>query len=373
MSRVRGISCFRCLNKIDRYDDTILCQKCENSFHIKCVNISIEVFNEMRENGSGGSWICEKCSLPSNSSSSLTDDREEIGKAKNPIENAVLEALERIVSPLYSEIVELKSLIISQNKQINDLIEEIHILKEYKNNYLVNETSEGNTVNDSNEHRTDYSIDRVSPVIPPTVRETSDVPESTDDSRKDSIDRVSPMIQPTERVTSYVPVSAGPMPVVHVDGGLESTQASSGAGDWKIVNYGRKSNSKIKSKERTAAKTELKDRTSKKLNKPIIGSLNSSALVGVPKRRLSHIHVSRLSPSTTVEDLIKFFNNGIPDLSCEKLNSKQPEIYASFKLSFPAEFLTQIMAPSFWPEGIMVNKFFRRSNQTAVKIDEKQR
>lgn len=63
MTRVRGKSCYQCSLKIDRYDDPIDCKVCSESFHIKCVNISIENFNKMRENGLTINWICDRCEI----------------------------------------------------------------------------------------------------------------------------------------------------------------------------------------------------------------------------------------------------------------------------------------------------------------------
>ncbi|KAL3277577.1 hypothetical protein HHI36_012920 [Cryptolaemus montrouzieri] len=49
--------------KIGRYDDHLLCmnENCGNSYHIKCLNMSIEEYAKLRESPSFKSWVFEEC------------------------------------------------------------------------------------------------------------------------------------------------------------------------------------------------------------------------------------------------------------------------------------------------------------------------
>lgn len=99
-----------------------------------------------------------------------------------------------------------------------------------------------------------------------------------------------------------------------------------------------------------------------------MGTLKSDLLHVVPKKQLSHLHISRLSPKTTEADLERFFKQHIQDISCEKLNSKQPDVYSSFKVTVPADFLEKALSPEFWPEGVAINKFFMKRRHPVIKI-----
>lgn len=89
----------------------------------------------------------------------------------------------------------------------------------------------------------------------------------------------------------------------------------------------------------------------------IIGSnKNECDIKGVSKFR--HFHVYRLEPTMTSEKLINYIKTkNIPDVMCEKLNSKYPEEYSSFKISVPEAYANQVITPEMWPEGICINRF----------------
>lgn len=111
--------------------------------------------------------------------------------------------------------------------------------------------------------------------------------------------------------------------------------------EWIMVGEKKKA-----PKRRTVADTlksktnhSLQDTQQTKTRTPlIVGSSKSNALISAPKKSLSYIHVSRLSPSTESEDIMKFLSGILPagESSCGKLNSKQPKICSSFKLTFPS-------------------------------------
>lgn len=61
MMRTRGAPCSVCNEKVDKYDDIIKCGECLNSFHIKCVNVSVQYFNDLRSNDVVREWNCVGC------------------------------------------------------------------------------------------------------------------------------------------------------------------------------------------------------------------------------------------------------------------------------------------------------------------------
>lgn len=111
-------------------------------------------------------------------------------------------------------------------------------------------------------------------------------------------------------------------------------------------------------------------------HRPIIGtfegsssseeSTNINVLKVVPKR--TFIHVSRLDPNTTCENLLNFVKLTCPQATCEALTSRMPTVYSSFKVSVTVDQLNTVMDPSFWPKGILVNKFFQKRPGTAKPL-----
>ncbi|XP_045465336.1 serine/threonine-protein kinase 33-like isoform X2 [Harmonia axyridis] len=94
--------------------------------------------------------------------------------------------------------------------------------------------------------------------------------------------------------------------VITIDEGV-TPQPVTNAEDWKIVGKRRKSESNVIIKKVNETPSDSNVKEPRKFGKPIIGSLDSKALASVPKMKLSHVHVSRLGPSTSAEDLKKIF------------------------------------------------------------------
>lgn len=102
-------------------------------------------------------------------------------------------------------------------------------------------------------------------------------------------------------------------------------------------------------------------------NRPlVVGSFSGSTSVeGVEKFKA--FHVSNLKPSTTVEDLQSFLNKNFAIAKCEKLSSKYPDSYSSFKVLIPDSDYEKALDGSNWPNKANVHRFFRPrvvNNQT---------
>jgi hypothetical protein len=96
--------------------------------------------------------------------------------------------------------------------------------------------------------------------------------------------------------------------------------------------------------------------------------MHLSTLSSIPKN--VHLHVSRLSPDTEAEKLQAYLRPFVISISsCEKLKSKRPEVYSSFRISLPASELEKVMDPQIWPQGISINRYFfpkRNSDRLAT-------
>lgn len=127
--------CQPCKKKISRYDDIIQCQNvCQQSFHLKCVELTLSDKQIMEENEE--KWHCDVCmnsakktnrNIMSNLKSSINID-EELIIIKN--ENELLKKLN----------VELKNVNKLQEYKINELEREIKTTKENNNQDIAKET-----------------------------------------------------------------------------------------------------------------------------------------------------------------------------------------------------------------------------------------
>ncbi|KAL4107268.1 hypothetical protein QTP88_017644 [Uroleucon formosanum] len=95
-------------------------------------------------------------------------------------------------------------------------------------------------------------------------------------------------------------------------------------------------------------------------SKFIVGSVknSSSKLSSVPSKHVD-IFVSRLDPSVTTALLESELFNGYPDVTFSKMVTRHPS-YSSFHIRLPADKLDIVLDPAFWPDGVMVKRFWGR-------------
>lgn len=103
----------------------------------------------------------------------------------------------------------------------------------------------------------------------------------------------------------------------------------------------------------------------------IVGKLKNDELFkGVTK--YNDYHVFNCEPRLTPEQLKSYLidNVKIPEVECQKMESKHPDRYSSFKISVPTNYAKELTNPEIWPEYICINKFENRFLRTrASKIN----
>lgn len=332
MPRSRGISCSQCSGKIDRYDDSISCNTCDNAYHIKCVNLSVDEFNKIRENNAN-KWFCVVCcqsgsSIPTFSDQSTQADTVQL--TKKDLIRMKDDIVSEVTTLFLAEIDNLKKLITFQNKQIIDLTEEISSLKKHNKNVISDP----------------YAVDNSDNVIHRNIRAES----SSCVAHVHSDDKI--VRKPDEESI--------------VGNNSEGNKSN----EWTLVTAGRRQNrlnppNVINANRKISPSKNLPP--SQKRLKPIIGTQKGGGLHVVPKKPVSHLHVTRLGPETTIADLQDFFNKNSYEVSIEKLNSRKPELYSSFKIALPSDHLDEVMNPTFWPVGVAVNRFFMKRRQENSK------
>lgn len=110
--------------------------------------------------------------------------------------------------------------------------------------------------------------------------------------------------------------------------------------------------------------TNTKKHFTKRKNNTIHGTSNEASIKGAT--RYAFLHVSRLQPDLTEDKLIQYLEmKKFTSIKCEKLQSKYPEEYSSFKVSIPMCNLEDIKKPEVWPQDVCINRFFANLARTA--------
>lgn len=86
------------------------------------------------------------------------------------------------------------------------------------------------------------------------------------------------------------------------------------------------------------------------------GNKTMDSLRAAPKK--IYLHISRLCPETKAEDVQRYLNQLCQGVMVEKLNSRHPDEYSSFKLTALCEHAAVLKNPDTWPSGTNIKRFF---------------
>lgn len=89
------------------------------------------------------------------------------------------------------------------------------------------------------------------------------------------------------------------------------------------------------------------------------------SLCAAPK--MAYLHIARLHPTTTADDVTRYLSQLCKGVIVERLESRQPEIYSSFKLTAAFDSLEILKNPNTWPKGATIKRFFHRRNHGAPR------
>ena len=81
-----------------------------------------------------------------------------------------------------------------------------------------------------------------------------------------------------------------------------------------------------------------------------------TGLKTVPKK--GYLFVSRLDPSTTIEQLESYVKQSFPEAKCEALESKYPDVYAFFKIIINIDNVDKTMDTAVLATGCISYKVF---------------
>nr|CAH7758009.1 unnamed protein product [Callosobruchus chinensis] len=109
--------------------------------------------------------------------------------------------------------------------------------------------------------------------------------------------------------------------------------------------------------------TQVKRRYKRK--NTVVGNGEDSDIKGVPS--YTQLHVYRLNKDTTMQSLTEFLKVTFPEVICEAMASKYPDLYSSFKVQIYSKNFKKAMDPKVWPSGACVNRFLElRKKLTAT-------
>lgn len=101
----------------------------------------------------------------------------------------------------------------------------------------------------------------------------------------------------------------------------------------------------------------------KRQNKPIIGS-NENLTTKIVTNK-SFLHVYNLHPDFKPDELSVILKPKFPEVICDKINSRYPQYYSSFKVTIDACNFESAFNPDLWPKGAKINQFFHQRTRSA--------
>ncbi|CAH1101751.1 unnamed protein product [Psylliodes chrysocephalus] len=84
---------------------------------------------------------------------------------------------------------------------------------------------------------------------------------------------------------------------------------------------------------------------------------------------ITFYHSTNWNPNTVADDVRNHLKNIDDEVKVEQLKSRQPQLYASFKIIVPSTSAQKLLNTEIWPEGVYLNEFFRYRRQYQANQD----
>lgn len=343
MTNYRKRSLCGCCNKnINKSDKSLLCRgKCKIWHHINCVNVTDSDFDMIIALKGKILWFCDSCkqTLELNVSEDfvVSTDTEEtvlrLDEANTDVYSVLftdqmsqissrLNDMDLRINKLESENLNLKTALNSQAEALSDVLTGDN--KSYANKVKNGRPLDGRNVVHCRPTNMDLKL------TPASVESLGNKPSNNENSSDDF-----QLVLKRNRNNTKKPSNHMSKENVNADRGRKGF---------------RKSNMFITGTGNVSADNNLKTVNKKEF-----------------------LFVSRLDPSTKKEELVNYLKNKLnEDVVVEQLTSRYPALYSSFKIGISETNLQPAFTPSFWPNGVFVNKFVtsRRSLNLKNKVGE---
>lgn len=339
----RNGSCSVCNSKVDKYEDYIKCVKCLINIHLKCADLTVEQYQQLNTSDTVKFWKCGRCLNPVPTVAGLESscsaavcrpgngmNESEISGKQNTCESEV---------DHLRELLQHKEVIIKYQAQlIESLKEQLVFLKDLKHQTktfevqhtaapIYEQTTEGggSVVADISTARAVATSANQQQERPRTAKQAS-ISRRINNGGATIDDKTE---QRSELVSS-----------------VKMHEALTRAKCSEIINLAGKSDSQ------------------RNVHRPILGSKPTASQDRVrAARSCSYWHLYRLHPDTKAEDILDELKPEFPDVKVEQLKSRNPEVYASFKLTVTDSDKEEILKADRWPEGTRIRKFFLPGNR----------
>lgn len=376
----RSVSCSVCHSKIDKYDDKINCVKCLETFHLVCVNVSLQEFQNRNEQDSLKSWSCSRCStitsIYNDSEVNNVSDKDENKGIDKILEefhvlcdkvNLLTENISKpcrcckVVNALVEQNTRLQGNIVTQADEIKELRKLIETMFDKMKIVSVSSDDVGTVRNDIAELRQIINDERnlahraINVPVPVRVNQDND---------KNPLKIINKQIVGLEGATTS---RTGRKQLMNTgqkgDPTVEKIAdcAAGGVPGDKSEDLNQRSGAEVLDND---GWQQVKVRKAGRNRAPAISGtrkLTSNKLKVVARK--AFLHVTRLDPATKCEDLVDFIKDIFPEVECEQLQSKHPNSYASFRVAIAVSNIDSALKPDVWPTGVLVSRFFQRRRQ----------
>lgn len=353
--QTRGVSCKQCDVKISKHDDYLLCKGvCNASFHIKCVNISLESFLKMNVGNEMENWKCNSCQLVVNNNMSNTEHEiiTEIIEGKQSSQATKL-SIEEKLDIILNKQLEMSAKIDVLTGKLERALQTIEV----KNKEIISLNN-------------DISVlKQVKPLIPKQYSKAVQQAKTSKQTNSPKI-KINPQKLAPQNTTAN-----------ERDGQLGNCDATN-----TIDNVLTPENSVFSSvnHEMTATiQTPLQDKLTVELSgqdddaefKLVTYKKQKKFIVrgtGTANNKLNCIEskiwvfLGRCARSSSVDDVRLHLEEKFPDQAFDIMDLNSQGVFRSFRIGASADLQEQIYEPGVWPKGALVTRYFfrRAGNQS---------
>lgn len=309
------------------------CYKCDNMYHVSCSKLA----NNVKQTNGGDIICCET------QNDCITNEDDEVPFLDTIDETANEEKL--VDAKVFKYIIKQKDII------IGELREKIKLL--YVQIDLMNKCHESRTCFNEGESKNKRTqINGVTKSAPAKTNQIK-MPLAEDNSRNVNKPVNEKKDASREQLKTEYRDKLKTTPT-------EPKATTSGNGPSETV-----SKNNFNDKPKTDTWTTISKRKNHHNKKPLVGEAGNSEIKSIPKK--AFLFVSRLHPKTTNKQLEDYLRPRFPEVCVEVENfSKNPEYYASYKVTVNLENLEKVLQPNQWPRGAYISRFFHRKPRSIL-------
>lgn len=353
MADVKSVALCRCGNKAK---SGLCCKGCNTTYHPSC-------FNKYFRNG-----VCCENSLISNNQEIIEPNCDKVTPAMEllnveTLSQIMTEIIKKETMGLRQEIASLKQIIFELKNSNDELYKKtcscsnnnnVSSVDKVKNNETFADKANSEKINLNKEVNNNRVNDNVKSIQ--RITQVENVNENKESNKKLQLDNKTQKISNNnkERIESNKNSNKNKQITLEdVRAGIELVT---------VENYQKTNPKKTNENENDNLGWMPVERKNKRprnrKSNVTYGQSESDDIKGVP--RSGYLHAYRFHPSVTKDQVTAYLNNkGFQHVICESLQSKHPEIYASFKITVNLAQMDELLDARVWPTGVCVNRFFR--------------